>query len=770
MKRTSGWLGLLIVWALVAYAGAPQPLTRLSQIHALSNDQAQAGLPVAFEATVTYYDPGLPGLWVQDGGVAVYVEAFTRATLAPGDRVLIRGTTQNSFRPIVVSSDVTRLGQGALPKAEPASFGDLISGNRDCLRVVVRATVRAADPVAYANRRIIDLQLLMDGGYIEALVPSTETATPDNLLDAEVETTGVVAAQFDGKKQLIGAALYVNSLDDIRVVKRPDVSAGALPVTPMDRVMNGYRVRDLTQRMRVQGAITYYHPGTSVVLQDGSRSILLLTQTEQPMRIGDLADGTGFPDASQGYLTLTHSAIEDTGKWAPAAARSVSLDDLRSGENAFDLVSTEGRLLMAVREATEDEYVLVAGGHLFSAIYRHLENTAENQLPAMPAIEAGSTVRVTGICMPYGADPFNGAKDVDMLLRSPDDVAVMAPPSALSVRNLVILAGFLLVALLVACVWGWALSRKVSRQMEAMAKRVEAEAALEKRRSQILEDINGTRPLEEILEQITELVAFKLGEAQCWCERGAGTREGARKEAPENWETLRHEILSRSGPPHGSLVVAVNPLAPARAHAGEALAIGAWLATLAIETRGLYSDLVHRSEYDQLTNVYNRFVLEEHIDAQLKQASSQELPFGLVYIDLDDFKQVNDQYGHRIGDVYLQQSALRMKHQLRSGDLLARIGGDEFAVLIPRIQSRNEAQEIARRLERCFESPFDMQECVLQGSASIGVAVYPQDGTTRDSLLSAADASMYVAKNVRRAEKPARDPNEITTERHGEGR
>jgi diguanylate cyclase (GGDEF)-like protein len=91
-----------------------------------------------------------------------------------------------------------------------------------------------------------------------------------------------------------------------------------------------------------------------------------------------------------------------------------------------------------------------------------------------------------------------------------------------------------------------------------------------------------------------------------------------------------------------------------------------------------------------------------------------------------------------------------MKRQLRPHDMLARLGGDEFAVLASGVRSRTEVEEVARRLERSFDDLYAVDGYVLQGSASVGIALYPEDGTTRDSLLSAADAAMYVAKQTKR--------------------
>jgi diguanylate cyclase (GGDEF)-like protein len=282
-------------------------------------------------------------------------------------------------------------------------------------------------------------------------------------------------------------------------------------------------------------------------------------------------------------------------------------------------------------------------------------------------------------------------------------------------------------------------------------RRENAEAAyVERRRSRILEDINGSRPLAEIIEQITELVSFRLHGAPCWCQIVDGAKLGNCPPDLNSFRVSSEQIPARSGPPLGVISAGFYPLTPSRPKESETLASAAALATLAIETRRLYSDLLHRSEFDMLTDIHNRFSLEKYIDQQIERARQDAGMFGLIYIDLNDFKQVNDVYGHQIGDLYLQETATRMMHQLRSIDMLARLGGDEFAVVVPLIHSRDEVDQVARRLERSFAAPFVLEEYTLHGSASVGVALYPEDGATRDSLLITADAAMYVAKQTSR--------------------
>jgi len=104
-----------------------------------------------------------------------------------------------------------------------------------------------------------------------------------------------------------------------------------------------------------------------------------------------------------------------------------------------------------------------------------------------------------------------------------------------------------------------------------------------------------------------------------------------------------------------------------------------------------------------------------------------------------------------------------MKRQLRSGDMLARLGGDEFAALVPVIRNRDAVEEIAQRLERCFDAPFAVEGYVLRGAASVGLAIYPEDGTSVDHLLGAADGAVYVSKHTKRnrAEKAGRPQKTI---------
>jgi diguanylate cyclase (GGDEF)-like protein len=746
---------LVVLAATIALAerapATPDRLTTLATIKNITNAEAQRHGPVSFQATVTYYRSYEKTLFVQDGDAAIYVWVNAGLDLAPGDRVLVRGELRPSFRPYVLGNEVKLLGHGPLPKAVHATFEQMIRAETDCRLVTVRATVRSADLFKDPNYLTVNtyLRLLVDGENIKGTVDGDNQDAINGLLDAEVEITGVEAGQFDSKMEQVGVMLHIQSLNDVKVLKRSKSDPWSIPVTPMDGIIVGRKLRDTTERMRVHGTVTYYEPGQSMVLQDGSRSLRVATETSADVQVGDLADAIGFPDVENGFQALTQSEVRDDQVKAPIAPVLYRWKDLAmSGHDGlghlFDLISIEGQVVTEVRQATQDQYVLQGDGHLFSAILRHPGLASRASLAPMEWIPVGSRIRVTGICVLEDANPFNGEVPFNILMRRFDDVEILTRPPWLNVTHLLYLIGVLLIVVVVVGARGWFIEHGTRRRTATMAH-------IEQRRGRILENMNNSHPLAEILDQITELVSYKLQGLPCWCEITGGDTIGNRPGDVHDpvWNVIEAVIPSNSSGPLGSLFVALVGRKPTVAEVNETMASSVGLASLAIENSHLHSDLVHRSEFDQLTDVRNRFSLEQALEVLIGQAGQSAGIFGLIYIDLDDFKQVNDRYGHLAGDIYLQEAAARMKRQLRPGDTLARLGGDEFAVLVPEVRNRAAVLEVAMRLEKCFEAAFRLDGPIVMGTASIGIALYPEDGNTKDGLLSAADVAMYEAKKAR---------------------
>ena len=153
------------------------------------------------------------------------------------------------------------------------------------------------------------------------------------------------------------------------------------------------------------------------------------------------------------------------------------------------------------------------------------------------------------------------------------------------------------------------------------------------------------------------------------------------------------------------------------------------------------------AHHDTLTGLPNRVLLMDRLEFILASARRREARVGVLFIDLDNFKTVNDSLGHAAGDSLLRQVASRIEGALRSVDVVSRLGGDEFLVVLPDLESEQAPVAVAEKLLAVVSEPVTLEGQVLSVSPSIGIAVFPRDGTTADTLIRNADAAMYLAKD-----------------------
>ncbi len=169
-----------------------------------------------------------------------------------------------------------------------------------------------------------------------------------------------------------------------------------------------------------------------------------------------------------------------------------------------------------------------------------------------------------------------------------------------------------------------------------------------------------------------------------------------------------------------------------------------------ITERKIAEDTINFQAYhDLLTNLPNRALLRDRLSLAITQAKREDEMLAVMFLDLDRFKNINDSLGHVVGDELLQQVSTRLKSCIREGDTLARFGGDEFTLLLPKIARGNEdVSKIAEKINEVLKSPFVVDNNELYVSASIGIAIYPRDGTDMDSLIKHADIAMYNVKDT----------------------
>jgi diguanylate cyclase (GGDEF)-like protein/PAS domain S-box-containing protein len=156
--------------------------------------------------------------------------------------------------------------------------------------------------------------------------------------------------------------------------------------------------------------------------------------------------------------------------------------------------------------------------------------------------------------------------------------------------------------------------------------------------------------------------------------------------------------------------------------------------------------LAYRIEHDPLTDLPNRVLLNDRLKAGISRAARYAKRLAVVYLDLDNFKPINDRYGHEVGDCLLQAVARRLTETVRHSDTVSRLGGDEFIVCVEQIDSAGDALAAAGKISAAFAHPFGILGHELLACASVGIALYPDHGRDVATLLRNADQAMYAAK------------------------
>ncbi len=180
------------------------------------------------------------------------------------------------------------------------------------------------------------------------------------------------------------------------------------------------------------------------------------------------------------------------------------------------------------------------------------------------------------------------------------------------------------------------------------------------------------------------------------------------------------------------------------------------------------AELFRRAHFDPLTGLPNRELLDDRLRQAVAQAHRDERRLAVLFIDLDGFKEINDTLGHRSGDELLKETALRLSSVLRDADTVARLGGDEYAIVLPQVHGPLEAEAVAIKALEGLKQPFVIDGHDAFVSASVGIALFPDDGGTAEELLRRADMAMYGAKDAGKScyRFFAREMDEQIQERH----
>ena len=168
------------------------------------------------------------------------------------------------------------------------------------------------------------------------------------------------------------------------------------------------------------------------------------------------------------------------------------------------------------------------------------------------------------------------------------------------------------------------------------------------------------------------------------------------------------------------------------------------------KTTDLERQAMHEATHDALTDLPNRILLRDRLEQSLLAATRGNHLVGLLILDVDSFKEINDVMGHDSGDLLLKHISVRLRELVRSTDTLSRLGGDEFAIVLSVVNNEKDVHEVCNKIQEAFSAPFQLNNMDLEVNASVGAAIFPKHGKDADSLLQKADIAMYVAKDEKR--------------------
>ena len=166
----------------------------------------------------------------------------------------------------------------------------------------------------------------------------------------------------------------------------------------------------------------------------------------------------------------------------------------------------------------------------------------------------------------------------------------------------------------------------------------------------------------------------------------------------------------------------------------------------AVERKRLQNMISHLALHDALTGLPNRRLLMEYLTRDIELAKRENENMAVMLLDLDNFKDVNDSFGHHIGDLVLIKIADRLRYLLRKCDIIARIGGDEFIIPVLNLKDNQDAEVVALKIIHAFKQPISIENYTIPVSMSIGIALYPEHSSDLQALIKMADKAMYQAK------------------------
>ena len=732
--------------AVAAISEAPRPaeLTKVGQIrHLKSSTQGEIG--VHLRGVVTYFDTVAPNLFVQDatGGIWVDLRGSKLEPPSPGQMLDLHGVVGFGFSPYIAKPQWKVVGHAAPPKPVLVSYDDAATGTFDAQWVQMDGVVRSFVQQAEGNVLVIDVATPV--GAFKVRVPNFRDAFPMDLVDAKVRFTGVCGAAFNSRRQLVSIHLLMPSVKDIEVLEAPPKDSFAIPVTPIADIRRFSADMPDEHRIKVVGTVTARFPLKGIYMTDASGGLYAESQDGTPVAEGDQVEVIGFPAVGSFSPVLKSAGIRPTGKHFTPTTTPVTGRAALKGSYDAELITVAGTLRQYRQHRDGQVFTVESDDHVtFEAILA--QPSAQN----FDGLE-GSRLSLTGICA-VKANGNGNPSDFQVVLRSPADLQVLSSPPWFDARRAVFILCGLMVATLGVIGWVFILRRRLRQQTGIITNKLKNELALEERYRDIFErNLTGlyvAGPDGKILD-CNEACARILG----YTGRAALFADSDRAE-----QVIRrfHESSSDVSFAAGTEYSFERPdgtqgwaLCSLRVNRGKDNGSEVFEGSLVdITERKLAEERIQfLAFFDSLTNLPNRTLVQDRLSKAIAVARRRREKIGVLHLDIDSFKVINDCLGHSWGDELLRTIAQRLQGCAREGDTVARLGGDEFLIALGPINSTADAAVVAERIAGELQPPFSLNGHVLSITCSIGISIFPDHGEDAETLIKNADAAMYASKS-----------------------
>jgi signal transduction histidine kinase len=489
---------VLLLGALPVLAQTPEParpLTTAREVRFLAPTNAASQLPVKLRGVVTAADWRRTVFLQDETGGSFFGANPAGLALQPGHWIEVAGVTyQGLFVPGLRATNVTILGRRELPAPVTATYDDLLSGRLHYQRVEVVGVVRA---VELAETNTWAITLAQGARRLEVRLRPADEIAPPTLVDARVRVAGLAAGFINDKRQLVAPQVFLNDPADIRIEQPPPIDPFTAPLLTVAGLLNFNPEGASPHRVRVRGVVTHQRAGEALFLRDEGRGLFVRTRQTEAVRPGEVVEAVGFPAMGTFSALLEDAEFRRAGSDPEPQPVMTTVAEALKGANDADLVALEAQLIEVLETPSESVLLLRADDTAFHA---RLPRTALG-------LRGGARLRLTGVCRveeSIGSPGFRAnPRTIELLLRAPADITVLAAPSWWTAGRLAVAALLLLALALGALAWAAQLRRRVAEQTEVIRRKIEREAMLEERQ-------RLAREMHDTLAQSFSGVGFQL--------------------------------------------------------------------------------------------------------------------------------------------------------------------------------------------------------------------------------------------------------------------